>query len=161
MENFPVPPTLNTPVNLEQVPPFLRGLPRVHAWRRHLKCWGQRVKLSGNTVTSTPFTSFTVLSIICFILVRVYGLAQALEDVGFCFVLFLRIYLFRETEAEIQAEGEAGSMQGALPRTPSRVSRITPWAAGCTNLLGHQGCRRERILSYSQCLAHSYGFKWN
>ena len=36
----------------------------------------------------------------------------------------------REREAETQAEGEAGSMQGARRGTGSRVSRITPWAEG-------------------------------
>ena len=36
----------------------------------------------------------------------------------------------REREAETQAEGEAGSMQGARCGTQSRVSRITPWAKG-------------------------------
>ena len=38
----------------------------------------------------------------------------------------------RDTErgAETQAEGEAGSMQGALRGTGSRVSRITPWVEG-------------------------------
>ena len=51
--------------------------------------------------------------------------------------LFLekRFYLFiherhREREAKTQAEGEAGSMQGAQCRTRSRDSRITPWAEG-------------------------------
>ena len=44
-------------------------------------------------------------------------------------------YLFiherhREREAETQAEGEAGSMQGARCGTGSRDSRITPWAKG-------------------------------
>ena len=33
-----------------------------------------------------------------------------------------------EREAETQAEGEAGPMQGARRGTQSRVSRITPWA---------------------------------
>ena len=33
-------------------------------------------------------------------------------------------------EAETQAEGEAGSMQGARPGTQSGESRITPWAQG-------------------------------
>ena len=33
-----------------------------------------------------------------------------------------------EREAEIQAEGEAGSMQGARCGTQSPDSRITPWA---------------------------------
>ena len=36
----------------------------------------------------------------------------------------------REREAEIQAEGEAGSMQGAWYGTRSRVCRIMPWAEG-------------------------------
>ena len=46
----------------------------------------------------------------------------------------------REREAETQAEGEAGSMQGARCGTRSRVSRITPWAAGGAKPLRHQGC---------------------
>ena len=49
-----------------------------------------------------------------------------------CF-FFLRFYLFiheRYREAETQAEGEAGSMQGAQCRTRSWNSRITPWAEG-------------------------------
>ena len=45
------------------------------------------------------------------------------------------IYLFmrdtqREREAETQAEGEAGPMQGARHGTRSRDSRIKPWAKG-------------------------------
>ena len=35
-----------------------------------------------------------------------------------------------QREAETQAEGEAGSMQGAQRGTRSRVSRIMPWAKG-------------------------------
>ena len=53
------------------------------------------------------------------------------------------IYLWetkREREAETQAEGEAGSMQGARCRTPSRDSRITPWAEGGAKPLSHLGC---------------------
>ena len=46
----------------------------------------------------------------------------------------------REREAETQAEGEAGPMQGTGCRTPSQVFRITPWAAGGTKPLRHQGC---------------------
>ena len=50
----------------------------------------------------------------------------------------------REREAETQAEGEAGSMQGADaeldPGSASRVSRITPWAEGGAKLLSHPGC---------------------
>ena len=36
----------------------------------------------------------------------------------------------REREAETQAEGEAGSMQGARRGTQSQVSKIRPWAKG-------------------------------
>ena len=53
------------------------------------------------------------------------------------FIFFKRFYLFmrdtegeREKEAETQAEGEAGSMQGARCGTQSQNSRITPWAKG-------------------------------
>ena len=35
-----------------------------------------------------------------------------------------------QREAETQAEGEAGSIQGARCGTQSQVSRITPWAEG-------------------------------
>ena len=51
------------------------------------------------------------------------------------------IYLFmRDTERDREAEGEAGSMQGAGRGTPSRVSRITPWAAGGAKPLSHWSC---------------------
>ena len=50
------------------------------------------------------------------------------------------IVIQREREAETQAEGEAGSMQGARCGIPSRVSRITPWAEGGAKLLSHPGC---------------------
>ena len=43
----------------------------------------------------------------------------------------------REREAETQAEGEAGSMQGARRGPQSRDSRITPWAAGGAKPLSH------------------------
>ena len=46
----------------------------------------------------------------------------------------------REREAETQAEGEAGSMQGAKRGTLSRVSRITPGAEGGAKPLSHLGC---------------------
>ena len=45
-----------------------------------------------------------------------------------------------EREAETQTEGEAGSMQGAQRGTPSRVSRIMPWAEDHAKLLSHPGC---------------------
>ena len=44
---------------------------------------------------------------------------------------FLRFYLFTkdtQREAETQAEGKPGSMQGARCGIRSQVSRITPWA---------------------------------
>ena len=46
----------------------------------------------------------------------------------------------RHTEAETQAEAEAGSMQGGRHGTLSKVSRIRPWAAGGTKPLSHPGC---------------------
>ena len=45
-----------------------------------------------------------------------------------------------EREAETQAEGEAGSMQGARCGTRSQDHRITPWAEGGAKLLIHPGC---------------------
>ena len=39
-------------------------------------------------------------------------------------------YKHIHTEAETQAEGEAGSIQQAISGTPSQDSRITPWAEG-------------------------------
>ena len=53
----------------------------------------------------------------------------------------LEFYLFmRHTEkAETQAEGEAGSMQGARRGTRSRVSRVTPWTEGGAKPLSHPG----------------------
>ena len=56
------------------------------------------------------------------------------------------IYLFMrdtEREAETQAEGEAGSMQGTRCVTRSQVSRITSWAEGSAKPLSHQGCPEE------------------
>ena len=54
------------------------------------------------------------------------------------------IYLFmrenREREAETQAEGEVGSMQGTQHGTGSLASRITPWAEGGVKPLSHLGC---------------------
>ena len=56
-------------------------------------------------------------------------------------------YLFiREREAETQAEGEAGSMQGAQRGTQSWVSRIRPWAEGVAKPLSHLGCPLPKIL---------------
>ena len=69
------------------------------------------------------------------------------------FVIFLKkdfIYLFmRDTQREVetQAEGEAGSMQGAQCGTRSRVSRVTPWAEGGTKPLSHLGYPRAQLLN--------------
>ena len=49
----------------------------------------------------------------------------------------------REKEAQTQGEREAGSMQGAQRGTPSRVSRIRPWAEGGAKPLSHLGCPRR------------------
>ena len=43
-------------------------------------------------------------------------------------------------ERRTQAEGEAGSMQGARCGTRFWVSRIMPWAEGSAKPLGHPGC---------------------
>ena len=55
-----------------------------------------------------------------------------------------------EREAETQAEGEAGSMQGARCGTWSRVSGIMPWAEGYTKPLSHQGCPYLNFLSHNK-----------
>ena len=67
----------------------------------------------------------------------------------------------RDTERERErgrdtGRGEASSMQGARLGTRSRVSRITPWAAGGTKPLSHQGCPLSKFLK------SQYGFqtKW-
>ena len=58
----------------------------------------------------------------------------------------------REREAETQAEGEAGSMQGARYGTRTPVSRVTPWAEGSAKPLSHLGC------PYLKCSAATYGW---
>ena len=52
----------------------------------------------------------------------------------------------REREAETQAEGEAGSMQGARHGTQSWVPRIMPWVEGGVKPLSHWGCPLDGIL---------------
>ena len=79
---------------------------------------------------------------------------KSCHNLAFLFFLLKKdfIYLFvrdTEREAETQAEGEAGSMQGTRHGTRSRVSRITPWAAGGVKLLCHQGC--PGIVFYTVC----------
>ena len=61
----------------------------------------------------------------------------------------------RERGAETQAEGEAGSMQGARRGTRSQVSRIMPWAEGGAKPLSHLDCPKH---TFSYCLHFSnYG----
>ena len=62
-------------------------------------------------------------------------------------VCVLRFYLFiyswethTHREAETQAEGEAGSLQGARRGTGSRDTRIRPWAEVGAKPLSHPGC---------------------
>ena len=75
------------------------------------------------------------------------------------------IYLFIETEgergAETQAEGEAGIIQRAWHGTRSRVSRITPWAAGIAKPLHHQGCPKMIILKQLGDFDYGLGNWWN
>ena len=71
---------------------------------------------------------------------------QDLVPAFFFFFLYLFIYsreTQRERGAETQAEGEAGSMQGARCGTRSRVSRITPWAEG--------GAKPKRLSKVACC----------
>ena len=56
--------------------------------------------------------------------------------------------IVREREAETQADGEAGSTQGAPRGTWFRVFRITHQAAGGANPLRHQGCPDLRFLIF-------------
>ena len=51
-----------------------------------------------------------------------------------------------EREAGTQAEGEAGSMQGAWHGTPFRVPRITPCTEGGAKPLRHPGCPQMQLL---------------
>ena len=60
---------------------------------------------------------------------------RAMQTKEHAFNFFFNLFIYdrhtvREREAETQAEGEAGSMQGARHGTRSRVSRTTPWAEG-------------------------------
>ena len=54
----------------------------------------------------------------------------------------------KEREAEIQAVGEAGSMQGALRGTWSPVSRIRPGAEGGAKPLSHRAAPNAMVLTF-------------
>ena len=58
----------------------------------------------------------------------------------------------REREVETQAEGEAGSMQGAWHGIQSQVSRITPWTEGGAKPLSHPGCPHFLFFKLSETL---------
>ena len=70
---------------------------------------------------------------------------------GFPYFFFFKILFIysweTQREAETQAEGEAGSMQGPRCGTRSRVSRITPQAKGGAKLLSHWGCPIPWVLT--------------
>ena len=55
----------------------------------------------------------------------------------------------RERKTETQAEGEAGSMQGAGCGTQSRDSRITPLPKAGTRPLSHTGVPSTYILKFN------------
>ena len=54
--------------------------------------------------------------------------------------IFFKILFIHERQAETQAEGEAGSLQGARRGTGSRDTRIRPWAEVGAKPLSHPGC---------------------
>ena len=53
-----------------------------------------------------------------------------------------------EREAETQAEGEAGSVQGARRGTRSRVPRMTARAEGGAKPRCHRGCPERGFLGF-------------
>ena len=68
------------------------------------------------------------------------------QEYAFLFLFFKDFYSFMRDRggwAETQAEGEAGSMQGARRGTGSRVPRITPWAEGSAKPLSPPGCPKN------------------
>ena len=72
--------------------------------------------------------------------------AVGVSKQGFCFLFIHERHTQRE--AETQAEGEAGSMQGARCGTWSWVSRIMPWAEGGAKPLSHwatQGSPKQGV----------------
>ena len=69
-------------------------------------------------------------------------------ETEFLFYFFkdLLIYSWEtQREAETQAEGEAGPMQGARRGARSQVSRIMPRAEGSAKPLSHRGCPETEI----------------
>ena len=53
--------------------------------------------------------------------------------------------IYREKEAETQAEREANSMQGVQCGTPSRDSIFTPWAEGRCSTTEPPRCPKRTI----------------
>ena len=62
----------------------------------------------------------------------------------------------REREAETQAEGEAGSMQGARRGTRSQDARIMPWAEGSAKPLSHPGFPELLFLMIILCMSYVF-----
>ena len=69
-------------------------------------------------------------------------------------LLILKIVFIHESwrEAETQAEGEAGPMQGARRGARSRVSRTMPQAAGGTKPLCHPAAPKLIIVEGGGCM---------
>ena len=66
----------------------------------------------------------------------------------------------RKREAETQAEGEAGSMQGARRGTRSRDSRMAPWAKGrCQTSEPPRDPLKALFMCYSFKLRSSAGWE--
>ena len=67
---------------------------------------------------------------------------------GNCFFFFLRFYLFIHRDRERGRDtgrGRSRHHTESLRGTQSRVSRITPWAAGGAKPLCHRGCPLTEI----------------
>ena len=64
----------------------------------------------------------------------------------------------REREAETQAEGRTGPMQGARLRTPSQDPRTTPRAEGGAKQLSHPGCSSMCVLMLNKMCHLAEGF---
>ena len=78
---------------------------------------------------------------ICFWTVIVMSYRIILVFIFIFFKDFIHLFMKdTEREAETQAEGEVGSMQGAWPGTQSQVFRIMPWTEGGAKPLSHRGC---------------------
>ena len=99
--------------------------------------WGSETPLW--TTFRPSSTYFSLL----FILFHIFNITldKTVWDIFILFIFKDFIYSWEaQRKTETQAEGEAGSMQGARLGTWSRVSRITPRAEGGVKPLSHPGC---------------------